>query len=130
MNLHAIAGPIVAAVNPSLPVTLLVSTGSTIVPGGTRVPTYAAPVTVQAQVQALTFRDITQVSGLNLQGTRRAIYLLGDVEGLVRSQGKGGDKITFPDGSVWLVAMVLEAWGATGSSDTWVKVAATLQDGS
>lgn len=128
MNLHAIVGPIVAAINPFLPVTLQVSTGSTITADGTRVPTYAAPVVVQAQVQALTYRDIVQIEGLSLQGTRRAIYLMGDVEGLVRSQDKGGDLISFPDGSVWLVAMVLEEWGAAGSPDVWVKVVVTLQD--
>ncbi len=128
MNLHAIVAPIVAVVNPMLPVTLQVSTGSTLSPDGTRAPTYAAPVTVQAQVQSLTFRDITQISGLNLQGDRRAFYLLGDIEGLVRPANKGGDLITFPDGTVWLVALVLEAWGATGTSEQWCKCAATLQN--
>ena len=77
---------------------------------------------LQAQVQALTFRDIVQIEGLNLQGTRRAIYLSGRVDGLVRSLNKGGDLITLPDGSVWLVAMVLEQW------PDWVKCAATLQN--
>lgn len=128
MNLHQIVAPYVSSINPPLPVTIMVSTGSTIGPDGTRVPSYAPPAQAQAQVQALTFRDLAQISGLNLQGTRRAIYLNGDVEGLVRSQGKGGDLITFPDGSVWLVALVLEAWGASGSSDAWVKVACTLQN--
>jgi len=84
---------------------------------------------LRAQVQALTFRDLTQISGLNLNGTRRAIYLSGNVDGVVRPDMKGGDLLTFPDGSVWLVAMQLEAWGAAGSTDVWSKVAATLQDG-
>jgi hypothetical protein len=77
---------------------------------------------VPAQIQALTFRDITQIESLNLQGTRRAIYFYGAVDGLVRPGGKGGDLATFPDGSVWLVAIVLESW------PDWCKVAATLQN--
>lgn len=81
---------------------------------------------VKAQVQALTFRDLTQIDGLNLQGTRRGIYLFGKVDGLVRAENKGGDLIAIADGvhaGIWLVAMVLEQWPG------WVKVAATQQNG-
>lgn len=126
MNLRALANSITQAVNPNVPATLQISTGYTTSPRGARTPSYAAPVTVQAQVQALTFRDITQIDGLNLQGTRRAIYLYGDVEGLVRVSQKGGDLITLTDGpnaGVWLVAMVLETW------PDFCKVVATLQNG-
>jgi hypothetical protein len=42
----------------------------------------------------------------------------------VRTDQKGGDLLTMPDGSVWLVAMVLEHWA------DWTSVAITLQDGS
>jgi hypothetical protein len=76
------------------------------------------------QVQALTGRDLQQIDGLNLQGTRRAIYIEGDIEGIVRPTQQGGDLITTPDGSIWLVAMVLETW------PNWCKVAVTLQNGS
>jgi hypothetical protein len=122
MNLHAIAGPLVAAVNPSTPLQLQRSTGSTIGSDGKQTPTYAAPVTVMGQVQALTYDDIHQLDYLNIQGIRRAIYLEGNWEGLDRSRNKGGDLITFPDGSIWLVAHVLERW------PHFVKVAVTLQD--
>jgi hypothetical protein len=128
VNLHGIVAPYVAAVNPLLPVVVQVSTGSTIGADGTRAPTYST-IDLVAQVQALTFRDLQQISGLNLQGTRRAIYLFGDIEGIVRSTVKGGDIITFPDSSIWLVAMCLENWGADGTSDVWTKVVATLQNG-
>jgi hypothetical protein len=128
VNLHAVAGPIVAAVNPSSSATIAFSTGSAPQPGGGRTPTYSAPVPVTAQVQALTYRDLQQIEGLNLQGTRRAIYLYGDVEGIVRVTQQGGDIITFPGpiagfppGTVWLVAQALETWPG------WCKVAATLQ---
>lgn len=128
MNLHAIAAPYVAAVNPLLQVTVQFSHGPTIQPDGSQVPTYSPPVTMMGQVQSLTFRDLTQIAGMNLTGTRRAIYLLGDVEGTVRVELKGGDLITFPDGRIWLVAMALETWGARGTTDMWCKVAAVLQD--
>lgn len=126
MNLHAIAGPIIAAVNPMIDVTIQVSTGATVAADGTRTPSYAAPVTIPGQVQPMTFRDLVQVEGLNLNGTKRAIYLNGRVDGIVRVDNKGGDLITIAGGinsGVWLVAMVLEAW------PDWVKVAVTLQDG-
>lgn len=128
MNLHAIAGPYVAAVNPMLPVMVSISRGSTTLPSGKRSPTYALPVRMQAQVQAMSSRDLRQVSGLNLQGSMSAIYLMGDIEGLVRPLVKGGDLIRFPDGSVYLVVVALENWGATGSpAEQWSKVAAQLQ---
>ena len=132
MNLHAIAAPIIAVVNP--PVTALVrfSLGTyTTSADGKRTPDYSAPTALSAQVQALTYRDLQQTSGLNLQGTRRAIYFFGDVEGVVRVTGQGGDLVTFPGaaggfppGTVWLTAQVLETWPG------WCKTVATLQDGS
>jgi ABC-type oligopeptide transport system substrate-binding subunit len=78
---------------------------------------------VLAQVQPMTFRDIQQVDSLNLQGTRRSIYLNGSIDGLVRPDRKGGDLVLLPDGSVWLVALVLEQF------PDWAKCAITLQNG-
>lgn len=44
MDLNAIAGPVVAAVNPTIPVTVRISTGSgEIQPDGSRAPSYASP---------------------------------------------------------------------------------------
>lgn len=130
MNLHGIAAPLIGAVNPNVPVTLQLSTGSVPGVGGKRVPTYSDPIlNVPAQIQALSFRDLQQVEGLNLQGTRRAIYFYGDVQGIVRVNQQGGDLVTFPvdgslwSGSIWLTAMALETW------PDWCKVAATLQNG-
>lgn len=128
MNLNAIAGTVTSAVNPGTPATLSISTGSTINADGTQSPRYAQPaIPVLAQVQALSFRDIQQMDGLNLQGTRVAIYLNGEVDGIVRVSKKGGDLVTIskgPHAGVYLVAIVLEQW------NDWCKVAATLQNGS
>jgi hypothetical protein len=126
MNLHAIVSGAIGTVNPHVPAVLQISTGWSVAAGsgGDRVPTYAAPVAVTAQVQALTFKDLQQIDGMNLQGTRRAIYLYGKVQGVNRVGNKGGDLITIAAGDAagtWLVAEVLEQW------PDWVKVACTQQ---
>ena len=122
MNLHSIVAGNITAVNPHVAVQVQVSIGKTTLADGTPVPNFLPPVTVPGQVQAMTYSDIKQVEGLNLNGTRRGIYLYGKVDGLVRATNKGGDLITTLDGSVWIVAMVLEQW------PDWCKVAVTLQD--
>lgn len=125
MNLHGIVAPLIGAVNPQIALSIQVSTGSTVADDGKQTPTYAAPVTVLGQVQALQYRDIVQMDALNLQGTRRAIYINGRVDGLIRSENKGGDLITIAGGvnaGVWLVAIVAEAW------PDWTKALCTLQD--
>jgi len=125
LNLHGIAGPIVASVNPKTPAIVKISSGYTTLADGSRTPAYELPFTqTMAQVQPLTFRDIQQLSGLNLQGMRVGIYLDGKLDGLVRSARKGGDLVVINSGvhaGTYLVALVLEQW------PDWVKVAATLQ---
>lgn len=125
MNLHGIAAGAIGAVNPMVPGTIQVSTGYTTSGDGSRVPTYTTVEDIPMQVQALTFRDMQQTDSLNLQGTRRAIYIDGRVDGLVRPDNKGGDIITLTDGpnaGTWLVVIVLETW------PDWTKVAVTLQN--
>jgi hypothetical protein len=124
MNLNSIVSGAVGAVNPRVPLSVQVSTGSTEGPDFKSVPTYAVAVTVMGQVQPVAWRDLAQLDGLNLQGTRRVIFLDGQVDGLVRVENKGGDLITDASGNVWLVAIVLESW------PTWCRVAVTLQNGS
>jgi hypothetical protein len=124
VNLNAIVGPIVTAVNPRVPCTISLSTGYTTLPDSSRVPTYALFLSVLCQIQALTYGDLRQVDGMNLNGTRRAIYINGEWNGVVRPLVKGGDLVTFPNGEVWLVALALESWRG------WTKTACTLQNGS
>jgi hypothetical protein len=122
VNLHNVVSGIIQAVNPSLQLSVRVSTGYATNADGSRTPTYAAPQLVWGDVQALQFTDITQLDALNIQGERRKIYINGEVDGLVRADRKGGDLITTPNGEVWLVAVVLEYWA------DWCSVAVTLQD--
>lgn len=96
--------------------------------------TYDAPVSsvaiasallLMAQVQPISWRDLQQMDGLNLGGTRRKIYLYGSVEAVKRVSRQGGDLITIAGGvndGVWLVAQVLEQF------PDWVSAAITLQN--
>lgn len=126
MDLHGIASGAVGTVNPFIAAQLLRSTGYATAADGTQVPSYAAPQTVSIQVQALTFTDLTQLDGLNIQGTRRAVYLRGNWDGVVQASQQGGDLLRFPDRPggttrTWLAALVLESW------PDWTKLAVTLQ---
>ena len=124
MNLHGIASSYVATVNPWVSGQYRQSTGYTTNADGSRSPSYASAVSVQIQMQALTFKDLTQLSGVNLNGEARAMYINGLIEGVDRPSQRGGDIITLADGSIWLVAHVLENWNATAG---WTKVAVTRQ---
>ena len=124
MNLHAIAGPIVASVNPYVPVKIQASNGYTTQASGKRTPTYDLPFDLLAQRQALSYDDLRQVDGLNIQGEKCALYLNGSWEATSQTDSRGGDLITFLDGTVWLLVQVLENWAPM---DGFVKVAAVRQ---
>lgn len=84
MNLHAIAGPIVAAVNPQIPVSASISTGvSATLDDGTQVPGYATPGSITASIGAgdgvLTVTDVAAgllAAGQTLSGADVAPGLL------------------------------------------------------
>ncbi len=84
-----------------------------------------ADLVLMAQVQPITWRDLQQMEGINLGGTRRKIYINGTTDGIARSLKKGGDLVTIAGGvnaGVWLVAQVLEQF------PDWVSAAITLQN--
>lgn len=124
MNLHSIASSIISAVNPMTIGEFLRSTGFSDGGGGKRVPSFAAPVQCSIQVQALSYQDTMQTSGINMSGERRAMYLNGNFDSVSRPTNQGGDIINLEDGSKWLIVMVLEDWNLKNG---WVKVAATRQ---
>lgn len=88
----------------------------------------SAPITtshtITAQIQSLTYGDLRQVEGVNLQGDKKAMYVRENVEAIVRQASKGGDLVTLADGTVWLTSLVLERW------PDWAKVTIILQNGS
>lgn len=129
MNLHQIVGPVIAAVNPWTVGSLAVSTGATIAPGGKQTPTWQIFTGILMQVQAFSARELQHVDYLNLQGLVRSVYMNGDVEGLERFAGKGGDVLLFANPQTgltgaWLVNEVMETW----DQDGWCRVIVTLQD--
>jgi hypothetical protein len=125
MRLHGIVAPIVGSINPNITVKIHPSIGYIENSSGVRKPNYGEPFPLLGQVQSLTYTDIITLNGLNITGIRRAVYLSGDIEGIVRVNQQGGDLIELPDGSVWLVAYVLENYALTSG---WVKVAVTMQN--
>ena len=81
-------------VNPNIPVSCQASTGYAIGAGLKQVPSYAAPVTGFAQVQALTSADLRHLDGLNIQGATYSIILRGPLNAVVRTNSKGGDLVS------------------------------------
>lgn len=120
MDLRGIANGVSSTVNPNKTVTVLRSTGYTIGAGRKQVPSYAAPITGPAQIQALDGKDLKQLDGLNIQGTIRAIYMRGALAGVIRADQVGGDIVQI-DGQNWLIVKVLESW------PNWTKAAIALQ---
>jgi hypothetical protein len=124
MNLHNIVSGYVGTINPFVTASIQKSSGYTTAADGTRTPTYLAPISISVQLQALQYNDLMAIDGLNIQGERYAIYVNGTWEGTVRADGSGGDLITLPDGSIWLVVFVFENWGYTAG---WSKLCVTRQ---
>jgi hypothetical protein len=127
MNLNNIVAPICGAVNDWVTAYMQQSQGYTTGPDGKRVPVYGNQVPIPVQIQALQYTDLMQVSGLNITGIRHAMYINGPWEPVIRSTQQGGDLVTLPDGSVWLIVFLFENWNRTGG---WSKVCITLQNGS
>ena len=126
MDLHGIVRGAVTAVNPDITVTVSQSTGYTTADDGTQVPTYST-LPAEAQVQALSGKDLRQIESLNLQGTLCVIYFFGQVSGNIRASSQGGDLVYVPSGAYkgeWLVTNSLETW------PDWCKCVCTLQNGS
>lgn len=122
MDLRSIANAGSSVVNPNEIVTVIRSTGYTIGAGAKQTPTYADPISGDANVQALDSDDLKQLDGLNVQGVLRAIYLRGTLSGVIRPNQTGGDIVKRKNGSeTWLIVKVLESW------PNWTKAVIVLQ---
>ena len=110
MNLHGMASGVVKRVNPMMQCTVRPNIGSTSAPGGKRTPTYGDAIPVQAQVQQLTAADLKHMNDMNMSGITRKVWCNYILTGIDRDAGKGGDLLTLPDGTVWLVVQVMETW--------------------
>lgn len=120
MNLHGLVRGTIRAVNPDIPVTIRPSAGASEDDTGRVIPAYGTPINTTGQKQPVTGRDIERFQQQNIQGVTCKMYVYGNVEGLFRVLGKGGDLLEF-QGQTYLVASVLERW------PDWCCVALTMQ---
>jgi hypothetical protein len=130
VNLHNIVRGAISAVNPDILGTWRESTGYTTSAAGRPTPTYTDHTAVRMQVQALTGKDLMHEAFMSMQGVKRSVYAQGNIQGVVRPDGTGGDILQFPQnrgGTVrnWLVVCVLETW--TPDAGGWCKVGVVLQ---
>lgn len=113
MNLQGIAVGYIAAVNPQVSAILKISLGASQDANFVSTPSYRTVTGISAQVQAMGYKDIVQTEGLNLNGTRRAIYLNGEIDGLIRTENKGGDLVLLPtaqfEGSIAETTLTIDA---------------------
>lgn len=119
MNLHGLVAGAIAVVNPFTDGTMQVSTGYTTSASGSRTPAYT-PVEVSVQLQALSYQDLKQVDGLNIQGVLKAAYVQGNFNGVNRPKQQGGDLLEVGS-DTWLIVQVLETW------PDWCKFIVNLQ---
>lgn len=118
MDLRGIANQVSNTVNPNITVTWQASAGFTIGTAGKQIPAYLAGLRGPAQIQALDNSDLKKIEGLNIQGSIRALYMHGNLAGVIRPDSKGGDLITVGPQSgapallqgLWLTSKVLESW--------------------
>lgn len=120
MNLHGLVRGVIQTVNADIPVTILPSAGADEDSTGRTIPAYGDPITMRGQKQPVTGRDIYRFQQQNIQGVTCKMYVHGNVEGLFRQTGKGGDLLEF-EGQTYLVASVMERW------PDWCCVALTMQ---
>lgn len=130
MNLHGIVRGAINTVNPDMTGVWRESTGFTQTPDGRPVPGYTDHAGIRMQVQALSGRDLQHKDFASLQGVKRSVYAFGNIQGVVRPDGTGGDLLLFPQdrggaNRTWLVVVVLESW--TPDSAGWCKVGVVLQ---
>lgn len=130
MDLRGIANQVSNVVNPNIIVTWRASNGFTIGAAGRQQPAYLEGITGPAQIQALDNSDLKQIEGLNISGSIRALYMKGNLAGVIRADSKGGDQIVIASqpgapallAGTWLTSKVLESW-----SD-WTKVVIVKQN--
>lgn len=124
VNLRNIANRFTSAINPNLTVQRHAYTGYTRSASGKVKASYAAPVAIVAQVQALTKKEVEHIDSMNLSPCDRAAYVNGELNAFDRAAQTGGDLLEF-EGAFWLVMAVLEGWTSAG----WCKVGLTKQNG-
>lgn len=124
INLRGIANSAIQSINPNSPMTVRISDGYAIDPATLRQVANYIEYPAMGNVQALDGDDMAQVNNLNIQGTIRAVYLYGNVSGVIRPDNVSTSRLIFTSNESgvckereWNVFKVLESWAA------WCKVA-------
>ncbi len=125
INVRAMANARTQVVNSNQTISLQRSTGYTTSPNGTQVPTFTT-LSGEAQIQALGPEDLKYMNSLNIQGVKRKVYLYGNWMGVVRTDSKGGDVLSFPQipggtAQQWKAVTIFETW------DSWSAIGVVLQ---
>lgn len=124
MNLRGIANAAIQPINQNISIVVRVPNGYTKDPATLRQTPAFIEQTALGNVQALDGDDLKQISGLNMQGQIRAVYLYGAIAGLVRPDAQPSAELKFAHGGLsgtWGVFKVLETW------QNWCKVAVVYQ---
>lgn len=119
MNLHSIVSGAISSVNEMIPMFFTINQGYTTASDGTRTPRTRI-VNTEGQFQNITAKELQHLQGMNLQGDLGVVYVNGNFDGVVRSEKRGGDTVSF-NNKCWLVVQVLEQW------PDWCKLAICLQ---
>ena len=130
MNLRSLANAATQTINPNIALTVYVSNGTyTINPATLRQEPVFTTYEAYGNVQALDGDDLGQMDYLNIQGTIRAVYIYGNVSGVIRPDSISSAQLEFfsnESGIVknrkWNVFKVIEAW------PDWCKVAVVYSD--
>lgn len=130
MNLHGIVRKAINTVNPDIVGLWRESSGFTQDAAFRPIPAYTDHANIPMQVQALTGKDLMHPNFISQQGVKRSVYAFGNIQGVVRPDGTGGDLLVFPQDRggpprTWLVVVVLESW--TPDTAGWCKVGVVLQ---
>jgi hypothetical protein len=115
MNLHNTVRGVITGVNPDTAVSILRSSGYDTAANGKQIPLYNRADGQPANVQACSGKDVERVNSLGFQGVFRTVYLYGNVVGIVRPDGTGGDILKFSqtpgdDCQDWKCITVKETW--------------------
>ena len=122
IKLHNIVRSAISSVNSDVSGTVLASNGYTIAANGKQTPGYLRADNVTIQEQPLDAGEIKHLDSLNIQGIMRGFWLDGNIDGVNRPLGTGGDWIIVPSGA-YKIVHVFEAWNGPG----WCHVAGALQ---
>lgn len=118
MDLRQIANQVSNTVNPNIIVLWQPSNGFTVGAAGKQVPAYGTGVSGPAQIQALDGSELKQLDKLNITGSLRALYLKGNLAGVIRADNKGGDLITI-NAQAGCPALLVGTWLTTRVQESW-----------